>query len=174
MKILIEPDFIQGSDHTETWGDILHPDIFPAVYRTYRAPVDRDECEEQIKDLGGLIREINDQYEEVRANAIKLGLDPNRDRPTRDQLKRIRSGRNRAEAARRAYLFWLEGGDLSACVKQTGRTQYSLEARINTLADALKQVVDIYIKDVSGEEVEVSIGEELALLRRQLEAVFAS
>ena len=172
VETIIQPDY--EGDHTETWKDKTHPDIFPAVYRRYRAPVDEDECRQMISDLGALIVLINDQYNDTRAQAVNLGIDPTRDIPTKDKLKTIRSARNRYEAVRRAYIHWSTSESIATTVKPIGKTQYSTNDRINALADGLKKLADVMIADFNGEDADDKLLSELVLLRKQLEAVFVS
>jgi len=173
VDTIIQPDY--EGDHTETWKDKRHPDIFPAVYRRYRAPEDVEECEQMVRDLGELITLINDQYNEVRSQSLELGIEPSRDPPTRDRLKQIRSARNRYEAVRRAYIFWMSSEkDAGEIVKPIGKTQYSTKDRIDAVAAGLKKVTDVLIADLSGESSDQDLLGELVLLRRQLEVVFVS
>lgn len=173
VETIIQPDY--EGDHTQSWADKRHPDIFPSVYKRYRAPADTEECEQMVRDLGELITLINDQYSDVRAQSLNLGIDPGRDIPTRDRLKQIRSARNRYEAVRRAYIFWMSSEqDGVEVVKPIGKTQYNTNDRINAVADGLKKVTEVLIADLSGESNDQELLGELVLLRKQLEAVFVS
>lgn len=175
VETIIEAVYDDNIDLTSSWGENKHPDIFPAVYRRWRAPHDKEECEQMISDLAELIVCINTQYDETREQAMRLGLNPMQDRPTKDKLKSIRSARNRYEAVRRAYIHWLscvEGED--SVIPQTGVTQYSSKARVEALASAVKKLLEIYIADLSDEEDSEKMLTELIRLRRQLEAVFVS
>lgn len=172
---IIEPVYDDSVDLTDTWVERRHEDIFPAVYRRWRAPLDREECEAMINDLAELIVRINDQYDETRQQAITLGLNPTQDRPTKDKLKSIRSARNRYEAVRRAYIHWLacEDGNSDA-VPVLGVTQYSGKARTEALGAAMKKLLEVYIADLNGEEDDQALLRELLVLKRQLESVFVS
>lgn len=172
---IIEPVYDDSIDLTTTWEERIHQDIFPAVYRRWRAPNDHKECEAMISDLAELIICINDQYDETRQQAMTLGLNPSQDRPTKDKLKSIRSARNRYEAVRRAYIHWLscEEGNGDA-VPILGFTQYSGKARTEALGAAMKKLIELYIVDLSGAENDQSTIEELLVLKRQLESVFVS
>jgi hypothetical protein len=173
VDTIIQPDY--EGNHTETWKDKRHPDIFPAVYRRYRAPEDAGECEQMVRDLSELITLINDQYNEVRDQSLRLGIEPSRDLPTKERLKQIRSARNRHEAIRRAYIFWMsDKKDASEIVRPIGKTQYSTRDRIDAVAAGLKKVTDVLIADLSGESSDQDLLGELVLLRRQLEVVFVS
>lgn len=172
---IIQPVYDDSVDLTGTWGDRTCEGIFPAVYRRYRAPIDAEECKQMIEDLGNIVQAINDQYDSARSQAIAIGLHPGRDRPTKDKLKTIRTARNRNEAIRRAYIHWLsvEGGQPLE-LPTLRATQFSIKARIDTLAAALAKVVDLYIADLSSADDETAILKELKLLRQQLDAVFVS
>ena len=172
VETIIQPDY--EGDHTETWGEMQHPDIFPAVYTRYRAPLDESECTQMISDLGALIKLINDQYNDTRTQAVNLGINPAYDVPTKDKLKTIRSARNRFEAVRRAYIHWNTNEADPGVVKSIGKTQYSTKDRLDALADGLKKVTDVLIADFNGEESNDQLLTELIFLRKQLEAVFVS
>jgi hypothetical protein len=173
LKPVIEPVYDDSIDLTSSWADRKHADIFPAVYRRWRAPVSVEECGEMIEDLAAIIVAINDQYDDARRQAFTLGLNPNSDTPTKDKLKSIRSARNRYEAVRRAYIHWLscETGQPSGLI-ETGRTQYSSKVRTEALAAAVKKLLEIYIQDLTGHSDNTAMLEELKLLQKQLEAVF--
>lgn len=171
----IQPVYDDRVDLTCTWGERVHGDIFPAVYRRYRAPHDSTECEQMIADLAGIVTSVGEQYEVARREAIGLGLDPVRDRATKDKLKVIRTARNRYEAIRRAYIHWLaiETGE-PVGLPVIGATQLSTKARLDLLAQAMTQLINVYIEDL--EEVR-STGETKAMLlsiKQQLDAAFAS
>lgn len=172
VETIIEPDY--EGDHTESWKDKTHPDIFPAVYKRYRAPANEQECAQMVSDLSALIVLINDQYNDARNEAVKLGMDPARDIPTKDKLKTIRSARNRYEAVRKAYIHWGASESGPSIVKTIGKTQYNTNDRLNALADGLKKITDLLIADFNGEEADDKLLSELVLLRKQLEVVFVS
>lgn len=171
--LTIETVYDDGVDFTETWGDRRHNDIFPAVYRRHRAPHDPAEAEQQIEDLAVVITRLNGQYDQARQDAIGLGLDPTRDRPTKDRLKVIRSARNRYEAVRRAYIHWLaiERGE-PQLLPSLGATQYSGKARIELLGSVVLTLLDAYLADLEGEVDPQVLRPQLQLLRQQLAAVF--
>lgn len=175
VETVIEAVYDDAIDLTDTWGELKHPDIFPAVYRRWRAPKNTEECQQMISDLAKLIVCINEQYSESREQAMRLGINPMHDRPTKDKLKTIRSARNRYEAVRRAYIHWLscKEGD-SNVIPETGVTQYSAKARLDALAAAVKKLLEVYIADLSDEEDSEKMLDELIRLRRQLEAVFVT
>jgi hypothetical protein len=175
VETIIAPIYDDAIDLTGTWGDFKHPDIFPAVYRRWRAPKSSNECQKMIEDLAGLIVCINTQYDEARGQAIRLGLNPMHDTLTKDKLKSIRSARNRYEAVRRAYIHWLSctEGDENV-LPETGVTQYSAKARLDALAGAVKKLLEVYIADLSDEADSEKMLDELIRLRRQLEAVFVT
>lgn len=173
--LTIEPVYDDGVDLTASWGERTHSDIFPAVYRRYRAPANAAEAEDQIQDLAALISAINAQYDEARDQAVGLGLDPTRDRPTKDKLKTIRTARNRHEAIRRAYIHWLavERGEPLA-VSELGVTQYSAKARVELLGATLLTLLDVYLADLDEQVDPVVLHQQLLALRRQLGAVFVT
>lgn len=172
IETIIQPDY--DGDHTESWADKRHPDIFPAVYRRYQAPVDEEECQQMVSDLSALIVLINDQYNDTRAQAVSLGMNPASDLPTKNKLKTIRSARNRYEAVRRAYIHWLSAGAGTELVRSIGKTQYNNRDRLDAMADGLKRLTDIVTADLRGEEPEEDLLSALELLRNQLEVVFVS
>lgn len=169
----IPPDY--DFDHTAEWKGYEHASIFPAVYSRYRVPVDESECERQIESLTDLITAINDQYQDVRNQAYEVGLSPSRDRPTKDRLKSIKSARTRYEAVRRAYSHWL-------CVKRgvptnvslEKGTQYSLHTKIDILAGALKEVLDLYLDDLSASDSQEGLSSRAHSLKSRLETVFGA
>lgn len=171
----IQPVYDDQIDLTHTWGDRLHGDIFPAVYRRYRAPVSISECEQMIADLADVVTFISDQYEAARKEAIGLGLDPVRDRATKDKLKVVRTARNRYEAIRRAYIHWLaveQGGPVGLSV--IGATQLSTKARMDLLGQAIMRLIDLYIEDLDETKSVADVKESLQLLRQQLDAAFVT
>jgi hypothetical protein len=171
--LTIEPVYDDAIDLTSTWGTRTHTDIFPAVYRRFRAPRDTDEAETQIDDLGAVITAINAQYDQARAEAIGLGLDPSRDRPTKDKLKTIRTARNRHEAIRRAYIHWLaeERGE-PQLLPSVGATQYSTKSRLELLGTTVLTLLDLYLDDVNEQVNPEVLRQQLRVLRQQLDAVF--
>jgi hypothetical protein len=173
--LTIEPIYDDAIDLTASWAERTHGDIFPAVYRRYRAPQDAQEAEAQIDDLAAVICAINAQYDQARAEAIGLGLDPNRDRPTKDKLKAIRTARNRHEAIRRAYIHWLaqERGE-PQLLPSMGTTQYSAKARVELLGASLLTLLDLYLADVEERLDPQVMHQQLTTLRQQLGAVFMS
>lgn len=173
--LTIEPVYDDGVDLRATWGERTHGDIFPAVYRRYRAPRDAAEAEEQIRDLAAVITAINAQYDQAREQAVGLGLDPIRDRATKDKLKTIRTARNRHEAIRRAYIHWLalERGEPQP-LAELGVTQYSAKARVELLGATLLTLLDVYLADVDEEIDPVVLHQQLLALRNQLSAVFVT
>jgi hypothetical protein len=173
VQTIIEPVYDDSVDLTYTWKELQHPDIFPAVYRRWRAPVDAVECRQMIGDLADLIVSINTQYDETKEQAGALGINPMQDRPTKDKLKTIRSARNRYEAVRRAYIHWLSSTeDGESVLPQTGATQYSAKARMEALASVVKKMLTIYISDLGGEEDNEKMLDELIYIRKQLDAIF--
>ncbi len=174
-SLTIKPVYDDGIDLTASWGTRIHPDIFPAVYRRYRAPQDCDEAELQIDDLAAVIVAVNAQYDQARAEAIGLGLDPTRDRPTKDKLKTIRTARNRHEAIRRAYIHWLaEERGVPHLLPSVGATQYSTKARVELLGTSLRTLLDLYLDDVNEQVSPAVLRKQLLLVRQQLDAVFVS
>lgn len=174
-ETVIQPVYEDGIDLTHTWGDRLHGDIFPAVYRRYRAPKSVSECEQMISDLATVVSSIADQYESARGEAIGLGLDPVRDRATKDKLKVIRTARNRYEAIRRAYIHWLaveQGEPVGLSV--IGATQLSTRGRIDLLGQAMLQLVDLYIADLDESKSTAEIKELLHSLKQRLDTASAS
>ncbi len=173
--LTIEPDYDDSTDLTATWGNRTHSDIFPAVYRRFRAPRNAEEAETQIIDLAAVISAINAQYDQARAEVIGLGLDPSRDRPTKDKLKTIRTARNRHEAIRRAYIHWLaeERGE-PQLLASVGATQYSTKARLELLGTSLLTLLDLSLDDVDGQLDPQVLRQQLLSLRQQLDAVFVS
>lgn len=175
QETTIKPVYDDQIDLTHTWGDRLHGDIFPAVYRRYRAPSNASECEKMIADLADVITSINDQYEATRQSAIGLGLDPLRDRATKDKLKIIRTARNRHEAIRRAYIHWLaiENGK-PVGLQTVGATQLGTRARVDFLAQAVMELIDLYIKEMDETKTLDEVRESLYTLKRGLSAMFVS
>jgi hypothetical protein len=171
--LTIEPLYDDAIDLTASWGERTHDDIFPAVYRRFRAPNDAEEAEAQIDDLAAVICAINAQYDQARAEAVGLGLDPSRDRPTKDKLKSIRTARNRHEAIRRAYIHWLaqERGE-PQLLASLGATQYSGKARTELLGASLLTLLDLYLADVNEQVDPQVLRQQLLVLRQQLGAVF--
>ena len=171
--LTIEPLYDDAVDLTASWGERTHGDIFPAVYRRFRAPHHAEEAETQIEDLAAVITAINAQYDQARAEAIGLGLDPSRDRPTKDKLKSIRTARNRHEAIRRAYIHWLaqERGE-PQLLAAVGATQYSGKARTEVLGASLLTLLDLYLADVEERIDPQVLRQQLRTLQQQLGAVF--
>lgn len=171
--LAIEPIYDDAIDLTSTWGTRTHEDIFPAVYRRYRAPSDAAEAEQQIRDLAAVINAMNGHYDQAREKAVGLGLDPTRDRPTKDRLKTIRTARNRHEAIRRAYIHWLaqERGEPQS-ISRLGATQYSAKARVELLGASLLRLMDLYLSDLDAQDDPAVLREQLLALRRDLGAVF--
>ncbi len=173
--LTIEPIYDETTDLTDSWGERVHPDIFPAVYRRFRAPRNADEAEIQIDNLAAVINAINAQYDQARAEAVGLGIDPSRDRPTKDKLKTIRTARNRHEAIRRAYIHWLaEERGQPQLLPSVGATQYSTKARIELLGTSLIALLDLYLDDVDDRLDPQVLRQQLMTLRQQLNAVFVS
>ena len=173
--LTIEPLYDDAVDLTASWGERTHGDIFPAVYRRFRAPHDAVEAEAQIEDLAAVITAINAQYDQARAEAVGLGYDPSRDRPTKDKLKSIRTARNRHEAIRRAYIHWLalERGE-PQLLASVGATQYSGKARTELLGASLVTLLDLYLADVNEQVDPQVLRQQLLALRHQLGAVFVA
>lgn len=170
---IISPVYEDNVDLTSTWLDRCHQDIFPSVYKRYRAPVGNQECEQMIQDLTEMIKNLNDQYEETRNAAYSLCLDPGRDRPTKDKLKGIRTARNRHEAIRRAYLHWLSiENNEPINVPVTGVTQFSTQKRIEILASTVNKFINIYLRDLSDQSNSNDLQAELNQLQKQLQVVF--
>lgn len=173
--LTIEPDYGDGVDLTASWGTRTHADAFPAIYRRFRAPESSSEAEVQISDLAVMIQAINAQYDQARAEAVGLGLDPARDQPTKDKLKSIRTARNRYEATRRAYIHWLaEERGQPQILPSVGATQYSTKARLELLGATLVTLLDLYLDDVNEQINSQVLRQRLLVMRQQLDAVFVS
>lgn len=170
----IAANFDEHSDLTHTWKGRLHADIFPAIYRRYRAPLDKEEAEQQIADLAAAIQELGRRFEQEKTSTHALGLD-SKSSPIWKSIKELRTLRNRYEAARRAYLHWLalENGDPEP-LPVLGRTQYSDKTRLELLAQAVTSLINLYASDLSEERSNAELKEELQSLRQQLHVVFAA
>lgn len=171
IELTIKADY--EGDHTESWGNARHPDIFPSVYQRYRAPQTPSECKRMVDDLTALVSEISDSYEQTRQNAINLGINPLHDTATKDSLKRIKNARFRNEAIRRAYIHWLtvQTGDASG-LPVLGRTQLGKAARLDLLAASVIRLCDLYEADVKEQIKTDDLLAELDGLRTQLKAFF--
>lgn len=169
--MIIRPDY--ESDFTATWGKRKHSDLFPAVYRNWRAPVDLAECRKMINDLSSQVARGNDLYESTRMALIRAG-DKTLSRPTsKDQLKKIRTWRNRYTAVHKAYVHWemVEMGAVKG-VKTIGVTQLGTTAKLNALAQAVKTLINLYHGDLCDIKGNEEVIEELALLRNNLDVIF--
>lgn len=172
--LTIPPLYTEDADFTASWGDRRHGDIFPAVYRRYRAPFHAAEAQQQIDELAEVITGLNSLYEQTCTKAIGLGIDHRRDQPTKDRLKQIRTNRNRHEAVRRAYIHWLateQGSPLS--LPELGVTQLSAKSRQELLGASVLRLVELYLADLRGDTSTPQLEEQLEQLHRELTGVFA-
>lgn len=170
----IAASFDHDIDLTDTWAGRIHPDIFPAIYRRYRAPLNVEEARRQIDDLGAAIEELNRRFELEKTSANSLGL-RSKSNPIWKSIKELRTLRNRYEAARRAYLHWLalENGD-PELLPVLGVTQYSGKTRLDLLVQAVITLVNLYASDLNDERSSMELAQKLESLKQHLQAVFTT
>jgi len=170
---LIPPCYEAGADHTSSWEDCQHADIFPAVYRQYRAPLSISEAQRQVQSLTKLLQHHADEYNQTRHAAVVSGLNPRSEPTVRRELRLLRDLSNRYEAVRRAYMHWIAvKKGKPELVPERGVTQYSAKARMELLGSTLLSLMDLYCSDLEQSLDSQQVRQQLLDLKTQLGAVF--
>lgn len=145
FNTVIPADF--KGDHTSSWAGKTNPIILSRVYKRYRAPISKDECNQMLADLRRIIAGLEDRYREKVQSYKDLGVNISSDLSTKHDLKDAQSRILRYKAILKAYLYWL---DPSQVIEEKTSNKPKTEApnRLDCLFDLFVEFLGIYIDDL--------------------------